>query len=82
MPPEELPKFHDVIASGRAEFATEFASLPDGGACDAVFESVRQQVFGLIFSWLLGQPVKDTLCGTKVLARVTTKKSRPTRLLR
>jgi hypothetical protein len=25
--------------------------------------------FGLIFTWLLGQPVKDTLCGTKVLSR-------------
>jgi hypothetical protein len=23
--------------------------------------------FGLVFSWLLGQPIKDTLCGTKVL---------------
>ena len=23
--------------------------------------------FSLAFSWLLGQPVKDTLCGTKVL---------------
>jgi hypothetical protein len=23
--------------------------------------------FGLLFSWLLGQPIKDTLCGTKVL---------------
>ncbi len=25
--------------------------------------------FSLAFSWLLGQPVKDTLCGTKVLRR-------------
>jgi hypothetical protein len=27
------------------------------------------KTFGLIFTWLLGQPVKDTLCGTKVLSR-------------
>lgn len=27
------------------------------------------KIFGIIFSWLLGQPVKDTLCGTKVLSR-------------
>jgi hypothetical protein len=27
------------------------------------------KAFGLIFTWLLGQPVKDTLCGTKVLTR-------------
>jgi hypothetical protein len=25
------------------------------------------KLFSLAFSWLLGQPVKDTLCGTKVL---------------
>ena len=27
------------------------------------------KAFSIIFSWLLGQPVKDTLCGTKVLLR-------------
>ena len=27
------------------------------------------KAFGLIFTWLLGQSVKDTLCGTKVLTR-------------
>jgi hypothetical protein len=25
--------------------------------------------FSLVFTWLLGQPIKDTLCGTKVLFR-------------
>ena len=24
------------------------------------------KAFSMVFSWLLGQPVKDTLCGTKV----------------
>jgi hypothetical protein len=27
------------------------------------------KLFSLIFSWLLEQPVKDTLCGTKVMWR-------------
>jgi hypothetical protein len=27
------------------------------------------KLFSLAFSWLLGQPIKDTLCGTKVLWR-------------
>ena len=27
------------------------------------------KAFGIIFTWLLGQPVKDTLCGTKALER-------------
>jgi hypothetical protein len=30
---------------------------------------IANKCFGLAFSWLLGQPVKDTLCGTKVLLR-------------
>jgi len=28
---------------------------------------VGNKFFSLVFSWLLGQPIKDTLCGTKVL---------------
>ena len=28
---------------------------------------IGRRLGGLIFSWLLGQPIKDTLCGTKVL---------------
>jgi hypothetical protein len=27
------------------------------------------KTFGILFSWLLGQPIKDTLCGTKVLTK-------------
>ena len=32
-------------------------------------QTASNKAFGLIFTWLLGQPVKDTLCGTKVLWR-------------
>jgi hypothetical protein len=31
--------------------------------------AVGNKLFGLAFSWLLGQPIKDTLCGTKALSR-------------
>jgi hypothetical protein len=30
---------------------------------------VGNKLFGMLFSWLLGQPTKDTLCGTKGLWR-------------
>lgn len=30
---------------------------------------IANKAFGLIFSYLLGQSLKDTLCGTKVLLR-------------
>ena len=30
------------------------------------FNFLGNKFFSLAFSWLLGQPIKDTLCGTKV----------------
>lgn len=70
MPPEELSKFYDVLVSNRAE---------SGNGCRLVYPIDQKamqflnlcanKTFSLIFSWLIGQPVKDTLCGTKVLSR-------------
>ena len=70
MPPEELPKFYDVIASGRAEFANGVRLVyPMEEEAMQFLNLCANKAFGLIFTWLLGQPVKDTLCGTKVLSR-------------
>lgn len=70
MPPEELPKFYDVIASGRAEFANGVRLVyPMDQEAMQFANLCANKAFGLIFSWLIGQPVKDTLCGTKVLSR-------------
>ena len=70
MPPEELPKFYDVIASGRAEFANGVRLVyPMDEEAMQFLNLCANKAFGLIFTWLLGQPVKDTLCGTKVLTR-------------
>lgn len=70
MPPEELPKFHAVIASGRAEFANGVRLVyPMEQEAMQFLNLCANKAFGLIFTWLLGQPVKDTLCGTKVLTR-------------
>ena len=33
------------------------------------FNLIGNKFFSLAFSWLLGQPIKDTLCGTKVMWR-------------
>ena len=70
VPPEELPKFYEAIVSGRAEFVNgvrlvypmEDEAMPFLNLC-------ANKAFSLVFSWLIGQPVKDTLCGTKVLKR-------------
>ncbi|MGH2363842.1 MAG: glycosyltransferase [Chloroflexota bacterium] len=68
--PEELPKFFDVITSGRAEFANGcrlvYPTSRDAMPLRNVFAN---KLFGLAFSWLLGQRFKDTLCGTKALWR-------------
>ena len=71
MPPEELPKFYEVVASGRAEFANGCRLVyPMEERAMQFLNLCANKAFGLIFSWLLGQHVKDTLCGTKVLSRV------------
>jgi SAM-dependent methyltransferase len=70
MPPEELPKFYDVIARGHAEFANGCRLVyPMDEQAMQFLNLCANKTFGLIFTWLLGQPVKDTLCGTKVLSR-------------
>ncbi len=70
MPPEELPKFLDVIARDRADFANGVRLVyPMERRAMQFLNLCANKAFGLIFSWLLGQPVKDTLCGTKVLRR-------------
>lgn len=70
MPPEELPKFYAVIATGRAEFANGVRLVyPMDEKAMQFLNLCANKAFGLIFTWLLGQPVKDTLCGTKVLTR-------------
>ena len=70
MPPEELPKFYEVIASGRAEFANGVRLVyPMDEKAMQFLNLCANKAFGLIFTWLLGQSVKDTLCGTKVLTR-------------
>lgn len=70
MPPEELPKFYEVIAGGRAEFANGVRLVyPMDEKAMQFLNLCANKIFGLVFTWLIGQPVKDTLCGTKVLSR-------------
>ena len=70
MPPEELPKFYEVLASGHAEFANGVRLVyPMDEEAMQFLNLCANKAFGIIFTWLLGQPVKDTLCGTKVLSR-------------
>ncbi|MGP8004942.1 MAG: glycosyltransferase [Smithella sp.] len=68
VPPEDLPRFYDVLSSGKAEFVNGVRLVyPMEKEAMRFFNLLGNKFFSLAFSWLLGQPIKDTLCGTKVL---------------
>ena len=68
--PEELPRFFEAIANGSGEFVNGVRLVyPMEDEAMQFLNYFGNKIFGLTFSWLLGQPVKDTLCGTKVLSR-------------
>jgi glycosyltransferase involved in cell wall biosynthesis len=70
MPPEELPGFYDVIAGGQADFVqgTRLVYPMEPGAM-RFMNKLGNVAFSQLFTYLLQQPIKDTLCGTKVLWR-------------
>jgi glycosyltransferase involved in cell wall biosynthesis len=79
VPPRRLPKFYDAIVSGRAEFANGSRLVyPMEKAAMRFLNMCANKAFGILFTWILGQSLKDTLCGTKVLRRATTSGSRQT----
>jgi len=68
VPPEDLPRFYEALASRHGEFINGVRLVyPLEGEAMRFFNLIANKFFGVAFSWLLGQPVKDTLCGTKVL---------------
>jgi glycosyltransferase involved in cell wall biosynthesis/SAM-dependent methyltransferase len=70
VPPEELSKFYEVAARGKAEFINGVRSVyPMQDGAMRFCNMVGNKFFSLIFGSLLGHPIKDTLCGTKVLFR-------------
>ena len=70
MPPEELPKYYEAARAGTAEFVNGVRLVyPMEQEAMQFLNMIANKLFGLSFSWLLGQQIKDTLCGTKVLFR-------------
>jgi SAM-dependent methyltransferase len=68
--PEELPQFYDALVSGKGEFINGsrlvYAKDPHSMR---FLNLLGNKFFALVLSRLLGQAIKDTLCGTKVLYR-------------
>ena len=70
VPPEDLPHFYEAIASHRGEFINGSRLLyPRSKKAMPWLNTLANKTFALLFSYLLEQPLKDTLCGTKVLRR-------------
>jgi glycosyltransferase involved in cell wall biosynthesis len=68
--PEELPDFFEAIATGKGEFINGSRLVyPMEKAAMRYLNIVGNRAFALLFSYLLSQRIKDTLCGTKVIWR-------------
>ena len=69
-PPEDLNKFYLAVAEGHADLANGSRLVYDLEPGAMQFLNVLgNKFFSAVFSVLLQQPVKDTLCGTKVLLK-------------
>jgi hypothetical protein len=68
--PNELPKFYDAVANGYGEFVMGSRLVyPMEDQAMRTLNYFGNKFFSIIFSFLLGQRTKDTLCGTKVLTK-------------
>jgi len=68
--PEDLPRFYDTLLSGKGDFVNGVRLVyPMQDQAMRFFNLAGNKAFSVLFSWLLGQRIKDTLCGTKVLWR-------------
>ncbi len=70
VPPEDLPRFYDALVQNRGEFINGVRLVyPMEEEAMRFLNNLGNKFFSVTFSWLLGQSIKDTLCGTKVLWR-------------
>jgi hypothetical protein len=70
MPPEELPKFYDALRFNRGELINGCRLVyPMDKHAMRFLNLLGNMFFGWFFSFLLGQRLMDTLCGTKALYR-------------
>ena len=70
VPPEMLPRFYRALVTDVGEFINGSRLVyPMEERAMRFFNVLGNKFFAAAFSFLLGQPLKDTLCGTKVLRR-------------
>ncbi|MDX2053676.1 MAG: bifunctional class I SAM-dependent methyltransferase/glycosyltransferase family 2 protein [Polyangiaceae bacterium] len=70
VPPEELPKFYRALIHGKGQFINGVRLVyPMEGEAMRFLNLLGNKFFSVVLSWLLEQPIKDSLCGTKVLRK-------------
>lgn len=70
VPPEDLPKFYRALVTNKGEFINGVRLVyPMEGEAMRFLNLLGNKFFSATLSWVLEQPIKDSLCGTKVLRR-------------
>ena len=73
--PEDLPKFFEPLVTGKAEFVNGSRLVyPMEKQAMRFLNLLGNKFFSMVFTWILGQRIRDTLCGTKVLHKDTYEK--------
>jgi SAM-dependent methyltransferase len=70
VPPEDLPKFYRSLAYDVGEFVNGCRLVyPMDKEAMRILNLLGNRFFSFMFTWILNQRFKDTLCGTKALFR-------------
>ena len=68
VPPEMLYRFYNALCKGKGSFINGVRLMyPMEDRAMRLFNLIGNKFLSVAFSWILGQPIKDTLCGTKAL---------------
>ncbi|MDG2306752.1 MAG: bifunctional class I SAM-dependent methyltransferase/glycosyltransferase family 2 protein [Candidatus Binatia bacterium] len=80
VPPEELPKFYQALVDGRGEFINGTRMVyPMRNQAMRLLNVFGNKLFSMLFGFVLGQDISDTLCGTKAVWRRDYERMRPLR---
>jgi SAM-dependent methyltransferase len=80
VPPEELSKFYNAMVEGKGDFINGTRMVyPMEKESMRFLNYLGNHFFSRVFSWLLDQRFRDTLCGTKVMFRKDYKKLKANR---
>jgi 2-polyprenyl-3-methyl-5-hydroxy-6-metoxy-1,4-benzoquinol methylase len=72
VPPEDLSKFYLAIVEGHGELVNGTRLVyPMEGEAMRFLNLLGNKFFSMAFTYILGRPIKDTLCGTKVLTQAS-----------